>query len=56
MTYNNNNVVTRSNDPEQIDLIDLVLQLWRGKWLIAAFVAIAVVIAGAYLMSAKEEW
>ena len=56
MTYNNNNAVTRSNDPEQIDLIDLVLQLWRGKWLIAAFVAIAIVIAGAYLMLAKEQW
>lgn len=56
MTYNNNNVVSRSNDPEQIDLIDLVLQLWRGKWLIAAFVAIAIVIAGAYLMMAKEQW
>src|SRR5690606_33101750 len=56
MTYNNNNVVSRSNDPEQIDLIDLLLQLWRGKWLIAAFVAIAIVIAGAYLMMAKEQW
>lgn len=56
MTYNNNNAVTRSNDPEQIDLIDLVLQLWRGKWLIAAFVAIAIVIAGAYLVYAKEKW
>jgi hypothetical protein len=48
--------VTRSNDPEQIDLIDLVLQLWRGKWLIGAFIAIAILIAGAYLMVAKEQW
>jgi chain length determinant protein (polysaccharide antigen chain regulator) len=56
MTYNNNNAVTRSNDPEQIDLIDLVLQLWRGKWLIGAFIAIAILIAGAYLMVAKEQW
>lgn len=56
MTYNNNNQVTRSSDPEQIDLIDLVLQLWRGKWLIAAIVAIAITIAAVYLMIAKEQW
>ena len=31
MTHNNDNLVTRSNDPEQIDLLDLVLQLWRGN-------------------------
>lgn len=24
MTQNNNNLVTRNNDPEQIDLLDLV--------------------------------
>ena len=56
MTQNNNNVVTRSSDPEQIDLIDLLVQLWRGKWLIAAFVAIAIALAGAYLVYAKEKW
>ena len=56
MTQNNNNVVTRSSDPEQIDLIDLLVQLWRGKWLIAAFVAIALIIAGLYLVFAKEKW
>lgn len=56
MTQNNNNVVTRSSDPEQIDLIDLLVQLWRGKWLIAAFVAIAIIIAGVYLSFAKEKW
>jgi len=56
MTYNNNNRVTRSGDPEQIDLIDLILQLWRGKWLIAAFIAIAIAIAAIYLMFAKEKW
>lgn len=56
MTHDSNNVVTRSNGPEQIDLIDLVLQLWRGKWLIAVFVAIAIVIASIYLMKAEEKW
>ncbi len=56
MTHNNNNTVMRSNDPEQIDLIDLLVQLWRGKWLIAVFIAIALIIAGLYLAFAKEKW
>lgn len=56
MTHNNNNVVTRSSDPEQIDLIDLFMQLWRGKRLIAAFVVIALILAGVYLAFAKEKW
>lgn len=56
MSQNNNNVVNRSNDPEQIDLIDLVLQIWRGKWTIAAFIAIAIVLAGVYITIAKEKW
>jgi chain length determinant protein (polysaccharide antigen chain regulator) len=56
MTHNNNNTVMRSNDPEQIDLIDLLVQLWRGKWLIAVFIDIALIIAGLYLAFAKEKW
>jgi len=56
MTHNNNNVVARSSDPEQIDFIDLFVQLWRGKWIIAAFVAIALILAGVYLVFAKEKW
>lgn len=56
MTQNNNNAVTRSSDSEQIDLIDLLLQLWRGKWIIAVFVAIALILAGVYLIFAKEKW
>ena len=56
MTQNNNNLVTRSNDPEQIDLLDLMLQLWRGKWVIGAFVAALIVLAGVYITVAKEKW
>ncbi|MEE9684337.1 LPS O-antigen chain length determinant protein WzzB [Lelliottia amnigena] len=56
MSQNNNNVVVHSNDPEQIDLIDLMLQLWRGKWIIGAFIAISIVLAGIYVMTAKEKW
>ncbi|MCY0773124.1 LPS O-antigen chain length determinant protein WzzB [Enterobacter cloacae complex sp. 2022EL-00788] len=56
MTQNNNSLVTRSNDPEQIDLLDLVLQLWRGKWVIGAFIAVFIVLAGIYITIAKEKW
>ncbi|CZX56493.1 LPS O-antigen chain length determinant protein WzzB [Enterobacter bugandensis] len=56
MTHNNNSQVIRSNDPEQIDLLDLVLQLWRGKWMIATFVVVFIALAVGYLTFAKEKW
>ncbi|HDR2161084.1 TPA: LPS O-antigen chain length determinant protein WzzB [Enterobacter cancerogenus] len=56
MTQNNNSQVSQSNEPEQIDLLDLVLQLWRGKWMIAAFVAVFLVLAVGYISLAKEKW
>ena len=56
MTQNNNSQVIRSNDPEQIDLLDLVFQLWRGKWVIAAFVVVSIALAIGYLSVAKEKW
>ncbi|HDS9457738.1 TPA: LPS O-antigen chain length determinant protein WzzB [Enterobacter asburiae] len=56
MTQNNNSQVNRSNDPEQIDLLDLVLQLWRGKWMIATFVVVFIALAMGYLLVAKEKW
>ncbi len=56
MTHNNDNLVTRNNDPEQIDLLDLVLQLWRGKWLIGAVIVLFIVLAVGYLTFAKEKW
>ncbi|MBF4178159.1 LPS O-antigen chain length determinant protein WzzB [Lelliottia nimipressuralis] len=56
MSQNSNNEVSSRHDPEQIDLIDLMMQLWRGKWVIAAFVAIMILLAGIYLTTAKEKW
>lgn len=56
MTQNNNSQVSRSNDHEQIDLLDLVLQLWRGKWMIATFVVVFIALAVGYLTFAKEKW
>ncbi|EOD3613779.1 LPS O-antigen chain length determinant protein WzzB [Cronobacter sakazakii] len=41
---------------EQIDLLDLLLQLWRGKLTIAACIVVAILLAVAYLFVAKEKW
>lgn len=51
----NNNLTGRNNEPEQIDLIDLVVQLWRGKVIIIACVIIAILLAVGYLAVAKEK-
>ncbi|HGH4676428.1 TPA: LPS O-antigen chain length determinant protein WzzB [Enterobacter bugandensis] len=56
MTQNNNSQVSRSNEPEQIDLLDLVVQLWRGKWMIATFIVVFIALAIGYLSVAKEKW
>lgn len=52
----NNNLTGRNNEPEQIDLIDLVVQLWRGKVTIFACVIIVILLAVGYLAVAKEKW
>lgn len=33
-----------------------MLQLWRGKWVIGAFIAVFIVLAGVYITVAKEKW
>ena len=56
MSVNDNNVSGRSNDPEQIDLIDLVMQLWRGKLTIIVAVVIAIACAAGYFSGCWEKW
>lgn len=57
MTQDNNNSFSgRHSEPEQIDLIDLVVQLWRGKATIIACLVIAVLLGVGYIMIAKEKW
>ncbi|MGT8857565.1 LPS O-antigen chain length determinant protein WzzB [Enterobacter sp. 186315] len=56
MTQNNNNAVSRSNDPEQFDLLDLVMQLWLGKKTIIISVIVAIVLAVIYIFVAREKW
>lgn len=52
----NNNIAGRGGDSEQIDLIDLIVQLWRGKVTIIMFVIVALALAVGYLAVAKEKW
>lgn len=56
MRVENNNVSGQNYDPEQIDLIDLLMQLWRGKMTIIISVIVAIVLAIGYLAVAKEKW
>ncbi|ALB63270.1 regulator of length of O-antigen component of lipopolysaccharide chains [Cronobacter condimenti 1330] len=45
-----------NGNPEQIDLIDLLMQLWRGRITIIATVVVVLVLAVFYLFVAKEKW
>ncbi|MCU6175092.1 LPS O-antigen chain length determinant protein WzzB [Citrobacter cronae] len=56
MSVSDNNMSGRVNDPEQIDLIDLLLQLWRGKVTIVVAIVVAIALAVGYLAVAKEKW
>lgn len=57
MTHNDNDAVGKgSYNPEQVDLIDLLLQLWRSKWTIVIFVVLTLAAATVYLTVAKEKW
>ncbi|APG21041.1 chain length determination protein [Kosakonia radicincitans] len=57
MTYEKNGYPdSQSNEQENLDLIDILLQIWRGKWLVGLFVLLSLVIAVVYLSVAKEKW
>ncbi|HFS5793803.1 TPA: LPS O-antigen chain length determinant protein WzzB [Citrobacter werkmanii] len=56
MSVSDNNMSGRGNDPEQIDLIDLLMQLWRGKVTIVVAIVVAIALAVGYLAIAKEKW
>ena len=54
MRVENNNVSGQNHDPEQIDLIDLLVQLWRGKMTIIISVIVAIALAIGYLAVARR--
>ena len=54
---NNDGMRRRINDADDsIDIIDLFIQLWRGKVTIIVCAILALAIATAYLVVAKEKW
>ncbi len=58
MNQDNKSVVKNhiEESMESIDLIDIFLQLWKGKVTIIAFAVVAVILAVIYLFVAKEKW
>lgn len=46
----------KEQDPNEIDLIDVVLQLWRGKWLIILLVLLGVAFAGLLVVYSPQKW
>src|SRR5471030_3525451 len=58
MNLDNNSVTRERNSQvdESIDLIDLFMQLWRGKVTIIVCAILAIAVAIAYLSVAKEKW
>lgn len=57
MTQDNyKSIPGRSSESEQIDLIDLIMQIWRGKVTILVCVIVAILLGVGYLMIAKEKW
>ncbi|WP_435945561.1 LPS O-antigen chain length determinant protein WzzB [Dryocola sp. BD586] len=58
MNQDNKNVMRNHIDSNQesIDLLDIFMQLWRGKVTIITFTAIAIIVAVVYLFVAKEKW
>jgi len=58
MTQDNNKSFTghSNSDTEQIDLIDVMRQVWGGKVTVVISVFIAIVLALGYILIAKEKW
>lgn len=58
MNQDNNNMMRNhiGNTPESVDLIDLIVQLWKGKVTIIAVTVVMIILAGVYLLVAKEKW
>src|SRR5471030_3501237 len=58
MNQDNNNVAkSHINDSQDtIDLIDILIQLKRGKWIVISAVIVAIIAATLYIITAKEKW
>lgn len=50
------NVVGSAQESGQIDLIDLLMQLWKGKATVLVCLVIAIILSVTYLATAKAKW
>ncbi|MBP2156577.1 chain length determinant protein (polysaccharide antigen chain regulator) [Erwinia rhapontici] len=41
---------------DELDLLDIFFQLWKGKWIIIALIVVSLIGAGIYLASVKSKW
>ena len=46
----------KDNTSDQLDLIDIMIQLWKGKIFIFSTIILALIIAVAYVSLVKEKW
>lgn len=56
MIVENKIISQRSSDTQQVDLIDVIIQLWRAKMTIVIFVIFALILATGYIVFAKQKW
>ena len=46
----------RDQAADELDIIELVIQLWRSRWLIGTFIFFGLVLSGSYAFLAPEKW
>lgn len=45
-----------SKKDDELHLLDVIFQLWKGKWIIIATIIVSLAGAGIYLVSVKSKW
>lgn len=53
---NNNRTIQALDSNNELDLLDVIVQLWQGKWIILATMIVTVALSVVYLKVAKEKW
>lgn len=58
MNQDKNSITTdlSKKTSDETDLMDLVIQIWRGKWIVVSFVVVAIILGVIYLSVAKQKW
>lgn len=46
----------KNNTDDELDLVDILIQMWKGKVIIFSTIIFAVIIASVYISLAKEKW